>query len=309
MALRPFEQLPFEEVPDRPRIAHDFARTREERVALSTKGFGRAEVAVRRIGAGPPLLLIHGFMTSSYSFRYLIEPLQKSFELVIPDLIGAGRSDKPNASYRPEALVESLQVLIDTLDMRGATVIGNSLGGYLTMRLAMSSPASVGRLVCIHAPGLPTPRMHALRLALAALPFAETLLDALVSRDPERWVHKNVHYYDESLKSREEHREYAAPLRTVEGRRAFFRMLSETLDVREMSRFERELRALDGRFPVPLQLVYARRDPMVPPAVGERLAALLPHAEFAWIEGGSHFCHVDAVSELLAATRGFIMPS
>jgi pimeloyl-ACP methyl ester carboxylesterase len=57
---------------------------------------------------------------------------------------------------------------------------------------------------------------------------------------------------------------------------------------------------------VPLQLVYARRDPMVPPSVGERLARLVPGAELAWLEAGSHFAHVDAPEALLAAALPFL---
>src|SRR6185503_9336409 len=92
-----------------------------------------------------------------------------------------------------------------------------------------SAPPLMGRLVNLHSPGLPTARMRALRVALALMPrpLYEALLRWLIARDPERWVHKNVHYYDETLKSREEHREFAAPLRTPEGVRAFTRMLAE----------------------------------------------------------------------------------
>jgi pimeloyl-ACP methyl ester carboxylesterase len=40
-------------------------------------------------------------------------------------------------------------------------------------------------------------------------------------------------------------------------------------------------------------LLYAREDPMVPPSVGPRLAALLPRAKFVWLDNSSHFAHVD----------------
>jgi pimeloyl-ACP methyl ester carboxylesterase len=306
--MKPFEQLAFEDVPEVPRVPHGYALAKKEHISLSTRHFGEIDVVLRRFGSGPPLLLVHGFMTSSYSFRYLIEPLSKSFELFIPDFVGAGDSAKPDVSYHPDHLADFLGDFIDALGIRGATVIGNSLGGYLSMRLALREPEKMGRLVCVHAPGLPTARMFALRFALNAFPFAGRLVNALIARNPERWVHRNVHYFDETLKSREEHREYAAPLRTVEGRRAFFRTLSEALDVKEMQNFEARLRTLGGVFPVPLLMVYARRDPMVPPAVGERFARLLHESPIAWIDGGSHFCHVDSVDSFLDAITAFIAP-
>jgi pimeloyl-ACP methyl ester carboxylesterase len=72
-----------------------------------------------------------------------------------------------------------------------------------------------------------------------------------------------------------------------------------------MATFERELRER-GRFPIPLQLVYAARDPMVPPSVGDRLAALLPDARFVRLERASHFAHVDAPSAFLEAALPFL---
>src|SRR4051812_43138378 len=219
-------------------------------------------------------------MTSSYSFRYVLEPLGKRFTVHVPDLVGAGRSSKPiDRSYGPDAVARSIGEMIDELGIRGAPAIGNSMGGYLIMRLALLDPGAISRLVNLHSPGLPTARMRALSIAFGLLPKPAAILEWLVKRDAQRWVHRNVHYYDETLKSREEHREYARALEDEGGVQALAKFLSETLDAGEMVRFERRLGEL-GSFPIPLQLVYAERDPMVPPSVGERMAALLPGAKF-----------------------------
>lgn len=302
----PFEQLPFEDVPERPVRPHPFFEAAHERIFVPTRAFGELGVRVVRHGSGPPVVCIHGFMTTSYSFRYLLAPLGRTHSVVAFDLPGSGESDKPDARYGPDAMADTIVDVVGALGLRGAVALGNSLGGYLTMRAALRDPACFSRLVCLHAPGLPTARMRALRLVLDVLPRAHAVVGWLVGRDEERWVHRNVHYYDESLKSREEHREYAAPLRTAEGKAAFARALDQTLDVREMLAFERALRALDGAFPIPLQLVYARRDPMVPPSVGARLAALLPRAEMVWLDGASHFAHVDAPEELIRVALPFL---
>jgi pimeloyl-ACP methyl ester carboxylesterase len=179
------------------------------------------------------------------------------------------------------------------------------MGGYLLMRLALLDPGAMRRLVNLHSPGLPTPRMHALSAAFAILPRPASVLGRLVRWNPERWVHKNVHYYDETLKSREEHREYARGLLDDGGIEAFAGNLSETLDASEMARFERNLREL-GKFPIPLQLVYAERDPMVPPSVGERLSTLLPDARFERLSAASHFAHVDAPEAFLRVAVPFL---
>jgi len=305
-SLKPFEQVPFAAVPERPRLPHAYEQAEVRTVSLDSAPFGPLDVHVRVFGQGPPLALVHGFMTTSYSWRYALRPLGEHFTLYAFDLPGAGRSSKPDASYLPDALADAIGEILGALDLRGAPVIGNSLGGYLCMRLALRDPDAMGRLVNVHSPGLPTARMRLLSTALKLTPGARALIRRLVWRNPEAWVHKNVHYWDESLKSREEHREYAEPLRSPEGVRAFYRMLSETFSVREMKRFERALRALDGAFPIPLRLVYAERDPMVPPIIGRRLEALLPSAEMVWLSEASHFAHVDATDKFVGAVLPFL---
>src|SRR5262249_41690633 len=158
---------------------------------------------LREHGSGPPLLLVHGLMTSSYSWRYVTHELGEHFRVYAPDLPGSGWSDKPAGPYDAVSLSIFLDELIDALGIRGACAIGNSLGGYLCMRLALSTPGALSRLVNMHSPGLPEARLVALSAALAA-PGAQRLLAFWVRRAPDRFAHQNVHYRDETLKSLEE---------------------------------------------------------------------------------------------------------
>ncbi len=303
--MKPFEQLPFSDVPAMPRLAHPYFETEARTVSIESDHFGKVNVHVRVFGEGPPLLLLHGLMTTSYSFRNVLVPLGKRFTLHIPDLLGAGRSDKPRVRYTPDALAASVGLTMKALGIWGAPAIGNSMGGYLLMRLALREPLSMSRLVNLHSPGIPTARMHALGAAFTVVPKVRPLIGALVRRDPERWVHKNVHYFDETLKSREEHREYARALMDDGGLEAFASMLGDTLDAGEMAAFAGELRDLKT-FPIPLRLIYARKDKMVPPIVGTRLKELLPDAELVWLDNASHFAHVDAPQAFVEAALPFL---
>jgi pimeloyl-ACP methyl ester carboxylesterase len=71
-----------------------------------------------------------------------------------------------------------------------------------------------------------------------------------------------------------------------------------------MKTFVRDLRA--HAFPVPLLLVYAERDPIVPPVVGDRLRALVPTAQFVRLAEASHFAHVDAAPRFVEAVLPFV---
>jgi pimeloyl-ACP methyl ester carboxylesterase len=305
----PFRRGPFAELPRLPRKPHAFQRTRERIVEVHTPELGATRASVRVFGSGPPLLVVHGLMTSSYSWRYVYEPLGRHFTVYAPDLLGNGGSLAAlEPSYGPAALADWLGALQGALGIRGCAVIGNSMGGYLAMWLALRDPGAMSCLVNMHSPGLPELRLGALG-ALLALPFARELLAWYVRRAPQRWVHRHVHYYDESLKSLEEAEEYGRPLATPEGSRAFVKHLAETMAVgatREFLALLEARRAAGERFPVPLLLLYAESDPMVPPAMGERFAELIPGARLVRLTEASHFAHVDAVERFLPPVLTFL---
>jgi pimeloyl-ACP methyl ester carboxylesterase len=305
----PFRRGPFRELPALPRVPHAYARTQARDLSVTTEALGSTSAHVRVHGSGPPLLLVHGLMTSSYSWRYVFEPLGKHFTVYAPDLPGSGHSVASNGPpYSPLVLADWLSALQRALGIRGCAVIGNSMGGYIAMRLALRDPESMSRLINVHSPGVPEWRLHALG-ALLALPRAQELLAWYVQRDPLRWAHKNVHYYDESLKSLEEAREYGRPLGTPEGARAFVKTLAETMAIRDVREFHAELAARHAHrqaFPVPLMLMYAARDPMVPPRFGDEFRRLLPDAQFVRLQQASHFAHVDAVERFLPPALSFL---
>jgi pimeloyl-ACP methyl ester carboxylesterase len=305
----PFRRGRFDDLPEQPRIPHPFADTRVEEVVVDTPGLGKTRAHVRVYGSGPPLYLVHGLMTSSYSWRYVLAPLGAKFTLYMPDLPGNGRSDRPlDRAYHPDAMATWIGAVQTALGIRGCAVIGNSMGGYLCMRLALKDPEAMSRLVNVHSPGVPEKRLYALRAAFS-VPGTKRLVAWMARRKPERWVHRNVHYHDESLKSLEEAREYGAPLATADGARAFVKHLDETMAIGPIRAFHRDLRhrkARGERFPVPLLLLYAERDPMVPARFGDVFADLLPDAKLVRLPQASHFAHVDGVERFLPPVLEFL---
>lgn len=305
----PFQRGEFSDLPDQPKRPHDFFAAAPKHIEMRSKAFGDIDVHYRDAGDGPPLLLIHGLMTSSYSWRYVFGPLAERYRVIAPDLPGAGRSGKPTSKrFTASSLASWIGELQDHLGIRGCAVIGNSLGGYISMRLALDDPGSMSSLINIHSPGVPEPRIHALHNALK-IPGLRRGLAWFVRRSPQRWAWRNVHYWDESLKSLEEAREYGRPLGEVDGSLTFVRYLAETLAPADMASFVSTLRSrkkAGQSFPVPLLMIYAKQDPMVPPRIGEKLAALLPHDKIVWLEESSHFAHVDTPERLLEPVLGFL---
>ncbi|MBO6935942.1 MAG: alpha/beta hydrolase [Deltaproteobacteria bacterium] len=302
--MKPFEPVPFRSLPQLPRRPHDYLTLPAKDVDVPV-GAETVRIRYREIGEGPALTLVHGLMTSAYSFRYVATPLAEAgYRVLVPDLPGAGESGALRGPHSAPRLAEALAGFLDATDARGERVVGNSMGGYVAMRLALDDPDAMNRLVNVHSPVLPIPRLRALHLALTP-GVARSVLGRVVSLSPERWVHRNVHYRDETLKSREEARIYAAPLKTESGRAAFASWLGDGLDPADLRRFVQDLEQTE-RFPVPLQLIYARTDPMVPPEMGHALERLVPDAEMVWLDESSHFAHVDTPGEFLDAALPFL---
>ncbi len=105
-------------------------------------------VNVARMGKGEPLLMIHG-SDSRESWR-VWEPmtaLAESYSLIVPDLIGYGRSSKPLETPTYEVQARVVHELLDKLGVEEARILGSSWGGQVALEVAISWPGSVKNLV------------------------------------------------------------------------------------------------------------------------------------------------------------------
>src|SRR3954452_6960770 len=101
-------------------------------------------------GAGEPTLLLHGEPTWSYLWRNIIPQLPG--RKVAPDLIGFGRSDKPEDMgwYSYDRHVESVVALVEHLDLRDLTLVVHDWGGPIGLRFAVEHPERVARLAILN---------------------------------------------------------------------------------------------------------------------------------------------------------------
>ncbi|MDE3129232.1 MAG: alpha/beta fold hydrolase, partial [Gemmatimonadota bacterium] len=116
---------------------------------------------LRLLSAGPetgrPVLLLHGWGASAYSYRWQIPALAAAGHRVIAaELPGHGLSDKPEAldAYTRPAMTAALAELLDVLDLRDALVAGVSMGGGIALGLAVTHHPRVGRVALVNPVGL-----------------------------------------------------------------------------------------------------------------------------------------------------------
>jgi len=103
-------------------------------------------------GAGPPLLLLHGWPQTWYAWRMLMPALASDFEVIAVDHRGAGLSDKPKDGYDVGTLAADAVALMDALGHERFAVYGTDIGMPIAYALAADHPDRVVRLVVSEAP-------------------------------------------------------------------------------------------------------------------------------------------------------------
>jgi Predicted hydrolases or acyltransferases (alpha/beta hydrolase superfamily) len=113
------------------------------------------EMKVVDEGAGPAVLLLHGFPETSYAWRHQIAALARAgYRAIAPDLRGYGGSDKPEdvASYTALDSVGDITGLLDVLRIEDAVVVGNDWGATLAWLAARLRPDRVRGVAAIGVP-------------------------------------------------------------------------------------------------------------------------------------------------------------
>src|SRR5947207_10052288 len=102
-------------------------------------------------GSGPPLILTHGYSSTSEMWQGQVEALAKQHKLVLWDMRGHGRSDYPaDAGAYSEALtIADIAALLDAIGTERAIVGGLSLGGYMSLAFYRAHPERVRALLII----------------------------------------------------------------------------------------------------------------------------------------------------------------
>jgi pimeloyl-ACP methyl ester carboxylesterase len=94
------------------------------------------EIFYRVTGTGEPVIFIHGFGEDGRIWDELLANLSEQAKCVVPDLPGSGQSLMKNGESSMESLADSMKVVLDHEGITSATVIGHSMGGYITLAFA-----------------------------------------------------------------------------------------------------------------------------------------------------------------------------
>jgi pimeloyl-ACP methyl ester carboxylesterase len=256
-------------------------------------------VHVARSGHGEPVVLLHGFGASSYSWRHVTAELSGEYELIAVDLNGFGYSERPRraAAYTVAGQLALVMGVMDALGIERAHLAGHSYGGALALHAAWRHPQRCHTLVLVDSAGADYPWVRRTPLA-AVTPLSHLFVRArAVKRDA---VAKGLRgsIADDSLVTPELVGAYFERVRIEGVSRAFRGLTVPTSEPRELPDLER----LD----LPVLLVWGAEDELISPDAARRAAESLPDAELEILDGVGHIPPEESPAALAERMRRFL---
>jgi pimeloyl-ACP methyl ester carboxylesterase len=261
-------------------------------------------IRYRELGAGEPIVLVHGLLANGELWRDVAPRLARDFRVLVPDWpLGSHEIPMdPGTDLAPLGLARIIADFLSELELENVTLVGNDTGGALCQLVAVHHPERLGRLVltpCDAYENFLPPAFRPLQ-ALARIPgavfvIAQSLRPRAARRLPLAygWLAKrridddiSDSFLAPALSSKRVRREIAAILTGISNR--------YTLEAAE--RF--------GEFTKPVLIAWAPEDRFFKLRFAERLAAAFPDARLELIEDSYTFVPIDQperTAELIAA--------
>ena len=251
------------------------------------------------IGVGPAIVLVHGFGSEArFDWGNVLLPLSQHHRVIALDQIGFGGSDKPFIDYSIQTYVDFLGEFMRTLNVQEFTLVGESLGGWISALYTIESlaPANTGvnalpvprRLVLEDAAGMSAAHMTGQSIPI---PIAGTLADAhgvaIVFHDKSRVT-------DEFVRE-----SWAMKMKANDGftERSIWSSPKIAAEV---------VKDRLGTISAPALVVWGGNDELVPLEQGRAYAAGIPGAKFVVIPACGHAPSIERPQEFLDAVIPFI---
>lgn len=257
-------------------------------------------VYVEDRGQGDAVMLVHGFGSSSYSWRDVMTDLERDYRVISVDLSGFGFTERPSdkTAYTRFAQGELLIGVADTLEIDRFHLVGHSYGGAVGAALAVRRPERIETLTLLNAAGPIYPQLRRSKLArFRPLTFAFVRTKSLRKTNIERALKRS--FADDELATEALVVEYQRRLAIEGAPRAFWGLtvpMADPQDVVELSQLE-----------VPTLALWGAEDILIPVELAREKASTIAEHRFALIEGAGHAPMEERPQEVVDALRRFFV--
>lgn len=232
-------------------------------------------------GSGTPLILIHGYGSSTFTWRDVFVPLSEKFRVIALDLKGFGFSEKPTGDYTRKAQAVLVQHFLDKLKIEKAWFAGSSMGGEVSLNVALQNPERVKGLILIDSAGVKSVKGSSYTPSIYEIPFIGRafvalglLSDNLIRESLER------SYFDDSKVTKKVVETYYLPLQTNNGQRAIVSAQRQW----DLYPIEDEL----SKIKVPTLIIWGKEDFVTPLAGGKKMNASIENSKMVIFENCGH---------------------
>jgi pimeloyl-ACP methyl ester carboxylesterase len=232
-------------------------------------------------GTGTPLILIHGYTSSTYSWKDVFEPLAKTFRVIAVDLKGFGFSGKPDGDYTRRAQAILVSHLLEHLNIQKAWLCGNSMGGEVALNVALANPDRVAGLILIDSGGVQVKGSGSLAPRYLLVPVVGRVLIVLALRS-DKLVREGLEksFYDRTKITNERVANYYRPLQTRSGQLAALRARTQA----DQFPIEPEL----PRINVPTLILWGAQDALIPLEAGRKINSLIKGSRLVIFDSCGH---------------------
>jgi len=251
-------------------------------------------------GTDEVIVLLHGFGSSTYSWEGVGPLLQRQgFHVYALDMKGFGWSDKPaGEDYGPLALTASVNDWMEALNLKEVVLVGNSLGGAVTVLTSLLHPDKVSSMVLVDAGGYPM--KLPLIVKVARLPLAGYWVDLFLGRWIIKWNLREVFYHDDMV-TESRIASYYDRLRSKRALRVQA-AVAKAIDFRKFEGHMERARQLE----VPTLLIWGEQDKWIPVEIGGRFNEDLRNSRLVIIPECGHVPQEEYPETTASLIAGFV---
>jgi pimeloyl-ACP methyl ester carboxylesterase len=237
-------------------------------------------------GGGTPLVLVHGLGARGEDWSAMIPALAaKGFHVYAPDLLGYGRSQKPDVSYSISLEEQTVVQFMQVMHVPRADVGGWSMGGWVAMKLALDHPEMVDRLIVYDSAGVYFPATFGPELFTPSDPAGVRKLIAILTPRPR----KVPDFAAEAMV-----RKLQANAWVVN------RSTASMIGGRDLLDFRLH------NISQPMLIVWGSKDELIPLASGETIHRDVPQSVLNIVEGCGHLAPAECARPVIESTVEFL---